>query len=88
MHLIGIIEWSSNYHNLMLSEADPAMAYFFLQGSKLCEAGQWGGTSLKSRRFPALLCSDSLGEFQGLLATGLGASRGFERQGTRVVGAP
>lgn len=50
--------------------------------------GSGGETSLKSCRFPALLCSDSVVEFQGLLATGLGASRGFERQGTRVVGAP
>lgn len=50
--------------------------------------GSWGGeASLKRCRFLALLCN-ALVEFQGLPATGLGTSRGFERQGTRVVGAP
>ena len=50
--------------------------------------GSEGEASLKCCRFLALLCNDSLVEFQGLLATGLGASRGFKSQGTRVVGAP
>lgn len=39
MRLIGIIEQSSNYHNLMLSESDPTASHFFLQESECAGRG-------------------------------------------------
>lgn len=76
MHLIGVIERSSNDHTLMLSKPEPSVPWFFLRSERAWQGGE------------KLLASGTAALLSGSRGHETGAPRAGEKAAAIVAGAP